>query len=210
MKKKIVLSLLVVLIICSNCVLKTQAGYVNNSIRYSNDYFTNDSVHANSIKSYYDTKGYNSIVGQRASTVGGTNSGFACKTAYISTHGTSTGSQLQLASSLWYSTSDVPTSVSGGLIFLSACNSAKTNPANQNLVFKLVNNGAKVVLGYSDVVGVTKSRYFEISFYSNFIGSSNDAITSYSNAKSVFAAMYGTSDAVHTSATIVGQWNYAY
>ena len=190
------------------CLLCSQlvSAIASDVIFYSNDYFTNDSSHANNIAYYFATNGHSVNVASRPLIPYAMNTNLQYRsTLYISTHGTAQGSTLKLDSNTYFNETNLTTQIGCDFIFYSACYSAQNNTATgNNLCSKSISNGASTVLGYSDSVLVSKSRFFETKFYERALSYNDIVYTSYITAKALFAAQYGTTDTVYTSVSMFG------
>ena len=118
-----------------------------------------------------------------------------------------------LDSGTQYSPSNLPGTITSEFVFYSACYSAKTNTSlNLNLCSQTVSNGATAVIGYTDSVGVNASRCLELNFYDLAISDVSAAYIpvywALSQAKTVAASVYGTSDSAVTSSVMYGNGGF--
>lgn len=181
--------------ICIICIITSVSfAYDRSNAFHSNDYFTNDLQYVNSIQSYFDTYGMFTSVAIRPNVIYGWNYVIGISTYFfVSTHGSSDGSNLKISDTGRYKSENVSTNHCR-IAFLSACYSAKTNTTSgNNLCQTFVNNGAEAAIGYNALVTTSHTRVFETQFYYNYVSNEYSLATSKANALVYVNNMFGSS-----------------
>lgn len=207
MKKGILLMLLLAIAVNT---MATYGDTAKTAILLNNDtVFSGDLEHTEGLRSVLSAKGFYTMNKELPQAVYGFNSNLTNSyTLFSSSHGVEGGGILVLANNNLYTANDIPSSA--GLqefTYLSACYSLKTSDVYGNLGTALLNAGVEVVVGYTDSVRVTESRYFEEQFYLEAVTNGRNIVTALSLAKSRTTSAYG-SNTTSNSSTMLGNGSY--